>query len=96
MLLAEVQSCRSEARLLALAARHELATGKPAVALADAVRLGRIGRQVGSEPILISNLVGIALDAMALSVVAEFLPTLTPAGVEPPADADSGLEREHV
>ena len=23
-------------------------------------------------------------------------PTLTPAGVEPPADADAGLEREHV
>ena len=79
MLLAEVQGCRGEGRLLAFAARHELATGKPAAALADAVRLGRIGRQVGSEPILISNLVGIALDAMALSVVAEILPTLTPA-----------------
>ena len=79
MLLAEVQSCRNEGRLLAIAARHEAATGKPAAALADAVRLGRIGRQVGSEPILISHLVGIALDAMALSVVAEILPTLTPA-----------------
>jgi len=79
MLLAEVQSCRSEARLLALAARHELATGKPAEALADATRLGRIGRQVGSEPILISHLVGIAIDTTALSVVAEILPTLTSA-----------------
>jgi hypothetical protein len=79
MLLAEVQSCRNEGRLLALAARHELATGKPAAALADAVRLGRIGRQVGSEPILISHLVGIAIDATALSVVADILPTLTPA-----------------
>ncbi len=77
MLLAEVQGCRGEGRLLALAARHEAATGKPAAALADAVRLGRIGRQVGSEPILISHLVGIALDATALSVVAEILPTLT-------------------
>ena len=79
MLLAEVQSCRNEGRLLALAARHEAATGKPAAALADAVRLGRIGRQVGSEPILISHLVGIAIDATALSVVAEILPTLTAA-----------------
>jgi len=78
-LLAEVQSCRTEGRLLALAARHEAATGKPAAALADAVRLGRIGRQVGSEPILISHLVGIAIDATALSVVADILPTLTPA-----------------
>jgi hypothetical protein len=89
MLLAEVQGCRGEGRLLALAARHELATGKPAAALADAVRLGRIGRQVGSEPILISNLVGIALDAMALSVVAEILPTLTPA--DAPLLDDPGL-----
>ena len=79
MLLAEVQSCRNEGRLLALAARHEAATGKPAAALADAVRLGRIGRQVGSEPILISHLVGIAINATALSVVADILPTLTPA-----------------
>ena len=79
MLLAEVQGCRTEGRLLALAARHELATGKPAAALADAVRLGHIGRQVGSEPILISHLVGIALDAMALSAVAEILPTLSAA-----------------
>ncbi len=79
MLLAEVQSCRNEGRLLALAARHEAATGKPAAALTDAVRLGRIGRQVGSEPILISHLVGIAIDATALSGVAEILPTLTAA-----------------
>ena len=79
MLLAEVQSCRNEGRLLALAARHEAATGKPAAALTDAVRLGRIGRQVGSEPILVSHLVGIAIDATALSVVADILPTLTPA-----------------
>jgi hypothetical protein len=79
MLLAEVQSCRNEGWLLALAARHEAATGKPAAALADAVRLGRIGRQVGSEPILISHLVGIAIDATALSVVAEILHTLTAA-----------------
>ncbi len=79
MLLAEVQSCRNEGRLLALAARHEAAAGKPAEALADAVRIGRIGRQVGSEPILISHLVGIALDATALSVVAEILPTLSAA-----------------
>jgi len=79
MLLAEVQGCRTEGRLLALAARHEAAEGKPAAVLADAVRIGRIGRQVGSEPILISHLVGIAIDATALSVVAEILPTLSAA-----------------
>ena len=77
MILTEVQASRNEARLLALAAKREAAEGKPAAALADAVRLGRIGRQVGSEPILISHLVGIAIDGTALSVFAEILPTLT-------------------
>ena len=77
MILTEVQASRNEARLLALAAKREAADGRPAAALADAVRIGRIGRQVGSEPILISHLVGIAIDGTALSVVAEILPTLT-------------------
>jgi hypothetical protein len=77
MILTEVQASRNEARLLALAAKREAAGGRPAAARADAGRLGRIGRQVGSEPILISHLVGIAIDGTALSVVAEILPTLT-------------------
>lgn len=79
MLLSEVQAGRTEARLLALAARREAHDGHPAEALADAVRIGRLGRQFGSEPILISHLVGVAIDAVALSVLADILPRLGPA-----------------
>lgn len=78
MLLPEVTAIRHETRLLALAARREAAEGKHAEAIADVVRIGRIGRQVGSEPILISHLVGNATDGKALSVLTEILPRLGP------------------
>ena len=89
MLLPEVQAARTEARFLALAARREAAEGKHAEAIADAVRIGRIGRQIGSEPLLISHLVGLAIDAMALDVLADILPRLGP-GDAPLLD-DPGL-----
>ncbi|MFM7249400.1 MAG: hypothetical protein ACKO5R_05840 [Planctomycetaceae bacterium] len=78
MPLPEVAASRDEVRLLALAARREAAEGRHAEAIADAVRIGRIGRQIGSEPILISWLVSLAIDATALSVVADILPRLGP------------------
>ncbi len=78
MLLPEMQAMRTEARLLALAARRGSFEGRPAEAVADAVRLGSLGRQAGSEPILVSSLVGLAIDGEALSVVADILPRLGP------------------
>ena len=78
MPLPEVQAARTEARFLAVAARREAADGRHAEAIADAVRIGRMGRQIGSEPLLISHLVGLAIDAMALDVLADILPRLGP------------------
>jgi hypothetical protein len=78
MLLPEMHAMRTEARLLALAARRAASEGRPAEAVADAVRLGSLGRQAGSEPILVSSLVGLAIDGEALSVVADVLPRLGP------------------
>ena len=78
MLLPEMQAMRTEARILALAARRGSFEGRPAEAVADAVRLGNLGRQAGSEPILVSSLVGLAIDGEALSVVADVLPRLGP------------------
>ena len=78
MLLPEMQAMRTEARILALAARRGSFEGRPAEAVADAVRLGSLGRQAGSEPILVSSLVGLAIDGEALSVVADVLPRLGP------------------
>jgi hypothetical protein len=78
MLLPEMQAMRTEARILALAARRGSFEGRHAEAVADAVRLGSLGRQAGSEPILVSSLVGLAIDGEALSVVADILPRLGP------------------
>ena len=76
MLLPEMQSLRTAARLLVLDARREAADGNAEDALRDVARIQRIGRHAASEPILISNLVGIAIDTMALDTLAQVLPTL--------------------
>ena len=76
MLLPEMQSLRNAARLLVLETRREAADGNAEDALRDVARIQRIGRHAASEPILISNLVGIAIDTMALETLAQVLPTL--------------------
>ena len=76
LLLPEMNSLRTAARLLVLAARREAADGDATDALRDVARIHRIGRHAASEPMLISNLVGIAIDTMALETLARVLPTL--------------------
>jgi len=76
MILSEVQTLRSESRLLALAARRAAAEGRHADALADIVRIQRLGRHAASESILVLYLVGIALDHVALAELADLLPRL--------------------
>jgi hypothetical protein len=76
MILSEVSTMRGEGRLLALAARRASAEGRPADALADVVRMQRLAHQVASEPILVSYLVGVALDQEALATLADVLPRL--------------------
>jgi hypothetical protein len=91
LLLPEMKSLRTAARLLALAARREAADGDAAAAIRDIVRLHRMGTQAASEPILICGLVGQAIDTMALYALADVLPTLAPADLpllESPAIAD--------
>jgi len=79
MLLAEIQAIRSEGRLLALAARRAAAEGRHADALADIVRINHLSRHVASEPILVSYLVGVALERIALTELVGLLPRLGPA-----------------
>jgi hypothetical protein len=76
MLLPEIQALRGEARLLALAARRAAAEGRHADALADIVRVQRLGRHAASEPILIAYLVGVAIDRNALVELVDLLPRL--------------------
>jgi hypothetical protein len=93
MLLPELQSLRAVARLLVLDARREAADGNAADALHDVARIQRIGRHSASEPLLISNLVGLAIDAMALETFAKVLPTL---GKSDLAALDSSVIRDLV
>ena len=76
MLLPEVQHLRQAARLLTLAARRAAADGDGEQALADVVRIHRLGMHAAGEPILVSGLVGQAIDALALGALADVLPRL--------------------
>lgn len=78
MLLPEMTSLRRAARLLSLAARRAAVDGSAAEAIADVVRLRRIARHAAGEPLLISGLVGMAIDATADETLAAILPTLRP------------------
>lgn len=79
----------AEARMLRVEAAQIMDTVLPpqpladddaAAAIRDVVRMRRIADHVASEPILISSLVGQAIDSMALDVLADVLPRLAPAG----------------
>lgn len=88
MILPEMQSIRSAARLLAVAAVHEAAAGNATAALRDVARIARLGRHAASEPILISGLVGLAIDGVALEALARVLPACTPDDAAALASAD--------
>jgi hypothetical protein len=88
MILPEVQSIRTAARLLAVAAVHEAAGGDAPTALRDVARIARLGRHVASEPILVSGLVGLAIDGVALDAFARVLPACTPDDAAALASAD--------
>jgi hypothetical protein len=77
MLLPELQHLRQAGRLVRIAALQAAASGRSADAIHDVGLLARISRHAASEPLLISGLVGIAIDAMALDTLAAILPQLT-------------------
>ena len=77
MLLPEIQSMRLAARALAIAARREGSRGQVRAGLEDVERLQRMAGHVAAEPLLISVLVGCAIDSLALRTLASLLPRLT-------------------
>jgi hypothetical protein len=76
MLIPEMQSVRQTARLVQLAARRKATTGDVTGALGDVALLHRMGQHAAAEPILISGLVGLAIDTIALDTLAQVLPKL--------------------
>ncbi len=74
MLLHEIHHLRTFARLLSLAARQAASEGRLADAIADIHSLNTLSRHAASEPIIISGLVGLALDRMAIDTLIATLP----------------------
>lgn len=76
MILPEIQSMRDAARLLAVSARIQAVEGHADEALRDVACIARMSRHAASEPILVSGLVGIALDTLALDTLVRVLPAV--------------------
>ena len=77
MLVQETVEMRELARLLLLSARRQAVDGHPAEAIADGARLIRMGEHLARDPLGISSFVGMAIDGLALTTLAEVLPQVT-------------------
>ncbi len=74
MLLPEIQIIRNAARILSVSARHQVSLGAIPAALRDVISIMNISRHASSEPILISGLVGLAIDSIAIDTLIDVLP----------------------
>ena len=82
MVLPEMQTMRQAARLVQLAARRKVAAGDVAGALDDVTIIYRMSQHAAAEPILVSGLVGLAIDTMALDTLAQVLPDIGPSDLD--------------
>ncbi|MBX3414537.1 MAG: hypothetical protein KF708_17755 [Pirellulales bacterium] len=102
-LLPEIQGMRSLARLVALQAKIEIAEGRFNEAAHTLTTLLRLNQQVSESGTLISSLVGIACDGIALNEVEEWIDSPNSPNLywaltalpNPPIDISIGLESEH-
>ena len=74
MLIPEIQFLRNAARILAVSARYEASRGEIPAALRDVRSIMKMSLHASSEPILISGLVGLAIDGIAVNVFIDLLP----------------------
>ena len=74
MRLPEIQFFRNAARILSLSARYQASTGEIPAALRDVSSIMKMSLHASSEPILISGLVGLSIDAIAIDVLIDILP----------------------
>jgi hypothetical protein len=79
MLLPELNECRGASRLLQLHLRSELAQGRIDSAIEDLRCMLHIAQAAGSEPILVSALVSIAVEADAFAAMQSVLPAVSKA-----------------
>lgn len=76
MELPEAQAMRMACRVLAAAARAAAEQGDVAAALADVVRIGRMGRHLAETPLLVAGATSVAIHDRALEELAAVLPLM--------------------
>jgi len=94
--LPELARLRESARLLAAEARCKAADGQVQAALENVAAIQSIARHVGAEPILISYLVSVAIDSVALDTLEGILTTTQPSAADLaalPADETTSFQR---
>jgi hypothetical protein len=74
LLLPHAGKARTLAQLAALRARSEFEKGNAKAGMADVVAMLRLARHVQTDPILIDQLVGYAIEAIAIQAAAPHLP----------------------
>ena len=74
MLLPELQFLRNAARILALSARYQTSIGEIPTALRDISSIMKMSLHTSAEPLLVSGLVGLTIDGMAIEALSDILP----------------------
>ncbi len=84
---------RTLARLTALHARHEFEQGHWKAGAEDVTALLKLARHLEQEPIMIVQLVGYAIETIAIEVAAPYLPELKPVISQAVSDVLDGLQK---
>ena len=74
LLIPHLSKARTLAQLAALRARHKFAQGQTKVGLDDVTALFKLARHVEADPLMIDQLVGFAIEGMAIQSAAPYLP----------------------
>ncbi len=89
MRLPEMQFFRNAARILAVSAHYQASVGNMPAALRDVSSIMKMSLHASSEPILISGLIGLSIDGIAVDVLIDILPFID-------TDALSLLKRDDI
>ena len=96
MLLPYIGKASTLGRALRLRARVRLESGDPQGAACDLLTLFRFARHASEPPLLIGLLVGNSLDAMAIQLIARFLPQFDQASLKTLSDGIAALPPTHT
>ena len=78
LLIPQLAKGRQLARLAMLRARHRFEAGKPRDGVVDALAGLKLGHDLGADPIMISIFVQLGLEGMAIDLIGQHLPKLSP------------------